>query len=178
MKPAIIVQALLLTFGVLLTLGFIPSGGRLIPVAGATSKDWHPDSFWYHPWGLSGVHKGIDIFAQQGTPVVSATSGLVVYTGNISMGGNVVLTLSGGWRMFYYAHLQTITAQTGQWLNTGAALGTVGSTGNAQGKPPHLHFAIHSLIPLLNQFDPRLPQPLMRMFYVDPNIFLTIDSAF
>jgi hypothetical protein len=30
-----------------------------IPVQGATRADWHPHSFWYHPWGASGVHKGM-----------------------------------------------------------------------------------------------------------------------
>jgi peptidoglycan LD-endopeptidase LytH len=63
----------------------IPEGQRQIPVAGASYKDWNPQSFWYHPWGRSGVHKGIDIFAKEGTPTIAATSGLVVYSGTIDM---------------------------------------------------------------------------------------------
>ncbi len=53
----------------------------MIPVQGATRADWHPRSFWYHPWGASGVHKGIDIFAPEGLPILAATSGLVVRSG-------------------------------------------------------------------------------------------------
>lgn len=154
--------------------GFIVTESHRIPVAGATIKDWNPVSFWYYPWGRSGVHKGIDIFAKEGTPVLAATSGLVVFSGNIAMGGNVVLILGGKWRFYYYAHLRDIAAQTGQWLNTGEVLGTVGSTGNAQGKPPHLHFAISSLFPILSQYNPNLPQAWKKMFYLDPNAFLQI----
>lgn len=156
--------------------GFILPEGRQIPVAGATYKDWNPSSFWYTPWGRSGVHKGIDIFAKEGTPVVATTSGLVVYSGNIDMGGNVVLILGSKWRLYYYAHLKDIAAHSGQWLNTGTVLGTVGSTGNAVGKPPHLHFAISSLFPLFSQYDPKLPQAWKLMFYIDPNpVLLNAD---
>ncbi|MDD5277819.1 MAG: M23 family metallopeptidase [Methylovulum sp.] len=151
---------------------FIPEGQRRIPVAGASFKDWRPVSFWYYPWGRSGVHKGIDIFAREGTPVLAATGGLVVYSGKITMGGNIVLVLGAKWRSYYYAHLKDIAVPAGQWLNTGEILGTVGSTGNAQGKPPHLHFAINSFFPLLGQYDPRLPQAWKKVFYIDPNAFL------
>jgi len=145
---------------------------HIIPVQGATPKDWNPKSFWYYPWGRSGVHKGIDIFAPDGAPVVAATDGLVLYTGTIEMGGKVVLMLGAKWRLFYYAHLREISAVSGQWLNAGDTLGAVGSTGNAFGKPPHLHFSIVSLIPQLSQFDPALPQSWKRMFYVDPDGYL------
>jgi peptidoglycan LD-endopeptidase LytH len=152
--------------------GFILPEGRQIPVAGAAYKDWNPSSFWYYPWGRSGVHKGIDIFAEEGTPVVAASSGLVVYSGNIDMGGNVVLVLGAKWRFYYYAHLKDIVTHVGQWLKTGEVLGTVGSTGNAKSKPPHLHFTISSLFPMLNQYDPGLPQAWKIVFYIDPNAFL------
>ena len=35
------------------------------PVLGATPKDWNHATFWYEPWGKSGVHKGIDIFGKK-----------------------------------------------------------------------------------------------------------------
>ncbi len=60
----------------------------LIPVQGATRADWHPRSFWHHPWGASGAHKGIDIFAPEGRPVLAATSGLVLRSGIHGAGGN------------------------------------------------------------------------------------------
>ena len=54
----------------LLALGLLLPEGRQVPVQGADSNDWHPQTFWYHPWGQSGVHKGVDIFAASGTPVL------------------------------------------------------------------------------------------------------------
>jgi peptidoglycan LD-endopeptidase LytH len=163
----------LLAFLTLCLVGLVlPEGERRIPVIGASVKDWNPHSFWYHPWGRSGVHKGIDIFAKEGTPVIAATSGLVIYSGTAELGGNVVLILGSKWRFFYYAHLQDITTCAGQWHNAGEAVGTVGSTGNAAGKPPHLHFSISALFPLLSQYDSSVPQAWKRLFYIDPNLFL------
>ena len=75
----------------LLIIGLLLPEGRHIPVQGADSHDWHPQTFWYHPWGKSGVHKGVDIFAPAGTPVVASSGGLVLYRGDVSRGGKVVL---------------------------------------------------------------------------------------
>jgi peptidoglycan LD-endopeptidase LytH len=147
---------------------------HIIPVQGATPKDWNPLSFWYYPWGRSGVHKGIDIFATEGTPVVAATDGLVFYTGNIEMGGNVVLMLGANWRLFYYAHLRNINATPWQWLKAGTPIGSVGTTGNAFGKPPHLHFSIFSVLPQFSQFDPVEPQAWKKIFYVNPDAYLQL----
>lgn len=66
---------------IILTLGLLLPARGAVPVIGATQKDWHPNSFWYSPWGKSGVHKGIDIFAPAGTPVISSSYGLVLFTG-------------------------------------------------------------------------------------------------
>ena len=42
------------------------------PVDGASTSDYHPQSFWYYPWGTSVTHKGVDIFKKKGTPVRTA----------------------------------------------------------------------------------------------------------
>ena len=79
--------------------GLLLPQSAVIPVQNATAKDWNPYSYWFYPWGKSGVHKGIDIFAKQGTPVLTAVSGVVIFTGNIDMGGNVVAVLGPKWRI-------------------------------------------------------------------------------
>ena len=84
----------------ILLVGFALPHPNHMPVKGATSADYHPDSFWYYPWGKSVTHKGVDIFHNKGTEVQAATYGLVVFRGTISMGGNVVLILGPKWRMF------------------------------------------------------------------------------
>lgn len=140
-----------------------------IPVRGATRGDWNPQSFWFSPWGNSGTHKGIDIFAPHGTEVLSDGYGIVTYAGWLRDGGQVVLVLGPRWRMHYYAHLSQSTVRFGEWVSTGDVIGAVGDTGNAAGKPPHLHYSIKSLVPLpwLIRFD---EQGYLRMFYLDPGL--------
>lgn len=139
----------------------------IIPVKDATPQDWNHHSFWYSPWGKSGVHKGIDIFAKRGKPVLSSIGGLVVFTGNIDMGGKVVAVLSPQWQLHYYAHLQDIDTATLSWASQGEEIGKVGDTGNAAGKPPHLHYSVVSLIPHPTNITTEL-QGWKRMFYMNP----------
>ena len=127
-----------------------------IPVAGAGPGDWNPTSFWHEPWGRSGVHKGIDIFARKGTPVVAPTYGVVLYGGEIAP---------------HFAHLDELSAAPGQIVGAGAALGKVGDSGNAKGKPPHLHYAVISVLPRPWRADGS-SQGWKKMFYLDPGEFL------
>ncbi len=60
------------------SVGFIFPEIKRIPVRRATPANWNSQSFWYFPWGYSGTHKGIAIFALLGTPIVAATSGLIL----------------------------------------------------------------------------------------------------
>lgn len=80
----------------------------VMPVLNATSRDWNAASFWYEPWGRSGVHKGIDIFAHRGTAVVAPTYGIVVFRGDLRMGGRVAVVLGPKWRLHYFAHLDEV----------------------------------------------------------------------
>lgn len=143
-----------------------------IPVQGATRADWNAKSFWFSPWGKSGVHKGIDIFATEGTPVVAASSGLVVNAGLIPGGGKVVSVLGPKWRIHYYAHLKTIKVNNGEFVQQGETIGAVGTTGNAAGKAPHLHYAIITQIPYFWLFETG-KYGLDRMFYLSPHDHLT-----
>ncbi len=120
---------------------------KVMPVVGATSRDWHPETFWYEPWGESQVHKGMDIFAKRGTPVVAATHHLILSKNDTRRGGKNIWALGPNWRLHYYAHLDTIAEGLGWYVEAGTPLGTVGSTGNAQGKPAHLHYGIRNIFP-------------------------------
>ncbi|MCP4247054.1 MAG: M23 family metallopeptidase [bacterium] len=161
----------LAVLGLLLLFGFaIPARPR-IPVDGATHLDWNDKTFWHHPWGASGVHKGIDVFAAQGTPVIAATPGLVIYSGRLDLGGNVVSILGPRWRVHYYAHMDEVHVTRGL-VGRGTAIGSVGTSGNAAGKPPHLHYAVVTLIPYPWRFDLG-PQGWKKMFYLDPGDELT-----
>lgn len=158
-------RVLQLLAGTLLAVLLLPENQR-IPVAGAKSGDWHPDTFWYSPWGRSGVHKGVDIFASKGTPVLASSSGLVLFRGELARGGKVVLMLGPKWRLHYFAHLDQHRGDN-RWVTAGEPLGTVGDSGNAAGKPPHLHYSLVSLLPMIWKADGD-PQGWKKMFYLDP----------
>jgi murein DD-endopeptidase MepM/ murein hydrolase activator NlpD len=74
-------------------------------VKGLTKSDHNSKSFWVFPWGKSVTHKGLDVFAKKGTEINSSTSGLVLYSGEIGIGGKLVLILGPKWRLHYYARL-------------------------------------------------------------------------
>ena len=143
-----------------------------IPVAGATRADWNPRSFWYYPWGTSGVHKGIDIFAPEGRPVLAATSGLVFRVGFFGNGGNMIAVLGPRLRVHYYAHLSRMDVERGSWVWRGQTIGAVGTTGNAVGKPPHLHYVIATVVPYPWRVTGE-PQGWRKMFFLDPGAELT-----
>lgn len=156
-------------------LGFVIPESRKVPVAGATPSDWNPKSFWFEPWGTSGVHKGVDIFARKGTPVLASANMLVVYKGEIAKGGKVILGLGPRWRLHYFAHLDEFGSDLGWFAAAGSAIGTVGDSGNARGKQPHLHFSILSLIPVPWLMDSST-QGYKKAFYLDPIRYLASNS--
>jgi len=165
-KKAII--SILLTFLVIICAGLAMPEKLVIPVEGASSDDWNHNTFWYEPWGSYGVHKGVDIFGAKGKPVQSATLGYVIYTGELGKGGNVVAVLGPKWRVHYYAHMQEVTVEKGTWLSQKDKVGTLGDTGNAKGKQPHLHYSIVSLIPLPWKATSET-QGWKKMFFLNPH---------
>ncbi len=89
-------------------------------------------------------HEGVDIFAKRGTPVLAPTKGYVRFVGKRGIGGNVVwLYDSQRGQSLYFAHLNTLIAKQGTYVEPGDTLGTVGNTGNARTTPPHLHFGVY-----------------------------------
>lgn len=97
---------------------------------------------WHFPRSGGRVHKGQDMFAPEGTPLVALAAGVVADIGHHrGLGGNVVWLTTPEGHAWYYAHLQTFTPglAVGQELHRGDPVGTVGRTGNARSTPAHLH---------------------------------------
>lgn len=159
-------RVVLISFLTVFIVGLLIPSKPLIPVVNATKSDWNKQSFWYEPWGVSGVHKGIDIFAKNGQPVISSTPGLVIYRGNYGIGGKVVAVLGPKWRIHYYAHLDQI-AQGSVFVSAGEVVGSVGTSGNAVGKPPHLHYAVISIVPIPWLYSDDT-QGWKKMFFINP----------
>ena len=114
-----------------------------------------------NPWGAARgdgrSHEGQDIFAPKGTPILSATSGYVVKIGDDNLGGHTVSVVGDGGRKYYYAHLDSYARnlEVGDYVTRQTVLGYVGSTGNADGTPPHLHFGVYTTNGAIN------PLPLL-----------------
>ena len=155
-----------------LIMGFLLPQPMVIPVKGATTSDWNDKSFWAYPWGSSVTHKGIDIFQNKGTEVISSTYGIVFYTHEGGKGGKTAMVLGPKWRFHYYAHMDEVSAYPLMPVKSGSVLGTVGDTGNAKGKPPHLHYAIISPFPYIHLRDGEAVQGWKKMFYLDPDTWL------
>ena len=153
--------------GLIFVGGFLFPESLVIPVQGADKHDWNHTTYWHEPWGRSVTHKGIDIFARQGTPVITASSGIVLFTGEMGIGGNVVAVLGPKWHIHYYAHLQRIDTGFARIVAKGDKLGTVGKTGNAQNRPSHLHYSILTVIPYPWRWD-SATQGWAKMFMLNP----------
>jgi peptidoglycan LD-endopeptidase LytH len=112
---------------------------------------------WHAPRGTDRLHEGQDIFAPKGTPIYSATSGFVYNVGENNLGGQTVSVIGDGGRVYYYAHLDSYAPgiSVGDPVTRQTVLGYVGTTGNAQGTPPHLHFGVYTSSGAIN------PLPLL-----------------
>jgi peptidoglycan LD-endopeptidase LytH len=126
-----------------LNISFQPS--LSFPVSGINSKA--VGSFFGDPRdGGKRSHKGIDIFAPKGTPVLAVTDGIVGHRMESRLGGKVVWVNSAERRFrVYYAHLDSQAVRPGQRISVGDTLGFLGNTGNARTTPPHLHFSIYRM---------------------------------
>lgn len=109
------------------------------------------------PRGADRTHQGQDIFAPRNTPVYAATNGYVWRVGENKLGGNTVWTIGAGGRVYYYAHLESYAEnlKVGDAVTTDTIIGYVGTSGNAQGTPPHLHFGVYTQSGAIN------PLPLL-----------------
>ncbi len=119
-----------------------PQGAtHIFPIVGggSFSNDWGGP----RPGGRS--HQGIDLFATNGTPVVAISDGTLFRVGWNRVGGWRYWLRDGWGNEFYHAHLAGFApaAREGAVVKAGTVLGYVGTSGDARGTPPHVHFEIH-----------------------------------
>lgn len=89
-------------------------------------------------WGRA--HTGVDIDAPTGSSIVAAQAGTVVLAGWKNGYGNTVIIDHGNGVQTLYAHQSRLGVRTGQTVERGQFLGTVGATGNVTAA--HLHYEV------------------------------------
>lgn len=90
--------------------------------------------------GASTYHKGIDIAAPSGTPIVAAAAGEVVTAAYSSSAGNYVMLSHGNSLYTVYMHCSRLAVKEGDRVMAGQVVGYVGTTGISTGY--HLHFGV------------------------------------
>jgi hypothetical protein len=111
------------------------------PVRGEVATDYRDAGGPY----AAGQHRGIDLAAPTGAPVVAAVGGLVRFAGPVGASGLTVSVRAAGGRLdTSYLHLSTATVRAGQAVAPGERIGTVGTSGRGSTAMPHLHFGVRA----------------------------------
>lgn len=95
---------------------------------------WHPTT------GEYSMHRGVDLAAPKGTPIVASRSGVVTIATYHSTAGNYVTINHQDGYSSVYMHMTHYIVGVGDYVKAGEVIGYVGSTGRSTG--PHLHFGI------------------------------------
>ena len=90
--------------------------------------------------GRAALHAGIDFRDSYGSPIRATAAGKVVTAGYGGGYGNMVEIDHGNGLSTRYGHMSAILVDEGQWVETGAVVGRLGSTGRSTG--PHLHYEV------------------------------------
>lgn len=163
-----------MVFFIIFLFNFIDNYKKIdFPINSNYQTNWDENSYWKYPWGENKVHKGIDIFGELYTPILSPVHGIILESGFSKNGGNYFYLISYDLKIYYFAHLSKKQANTLDFISRKEQIGLMGDTGNAKYSPIHLHFSIFSIIPLFRNFDSKSHKGWLKMFYPNPvNYFI------
>ena len=93
------------------------------------------------PGGIGSTnHRGIDLAAPIGTPVVAPVSGTILSAGTAGGYGNLITMRGDDGNLYKFGHLSSYNVRAGMPVIGGSQIGAVGNTGRSTG--PHLHFEV------------------------------------
>ena len=102
-------------------------------------------------------HSGMDIAAENGTPIVTPSAGTVIEMGDFFFSGNLIYIDHGQGLISMFAHLSEINVKPGERVERGQVVGKVGATGRVTG--PHLHWSLG-----------------LNGTWIDPSLFLSSEN--
>ena len=152
---------LLLTALFVLAACFVPAAPAAAawvwPVKGEVITPYRNGSDPY----ASGQHRGIDIAASVGTPVVAAAGGDVRFAGSAGSSGLTVSVRTSDGYDTSYLHLSSLAVRAGVRVSAGERIGAVGTSGTRSAAAPHLHFGVRDAGTRYAYHDPLafLPPP-------------------
>jgi murein DD-endopeptidase MepM/ murein hydrolase activator NlpD len=114
------------------------------------------------------VHRGYDIAAPTGTPVIAPAPGTVTLADpDLYYEGGTVFLDHGHGLVSVFMHLSEVDVSAGDEISSGARLGAVGNTGRTTG--PHLHWAV--------KWRDMTRDDRSGDFYIDPALLLKLDGG-
>lgn len=116
---------------------------KMISAVSPISEGWSSSNFGWRldPFtGKNAMHEGVDFVVPEGTPIMAAASGIVVYSGYHEQYGNMLEVDHGHDIVTRYAHASKLLAEVGQIVRRGQEIAKVGSTGRSTGN--HMHFEV------------------------------------
>lgn len=108
------------------------------------AEGWISSGFGYRisPFtGLRQFHRGLDIAASTGTPIIAPANGIVTYVGVKGALGRIIVIDHGHGITTRYAHIYKALKKRGEAVERGDTIALIGNTGRSTG--PHLHYEVH-----------------------------------
>ncbi len=107
------------------------------------TKGWISSDFGYRVSPFTGrreFHRGLDIAAREGTPIIAPANGVVTYSGKKGLMGNMVSIDHGYGMLTRYGHLKKLLKKKGDRVKRGDVVALMGNTGRSTG--PHVHYEV------------------------------------
>lgn len=124
---------------------------RILPLTAPLSQFWISSGYGERKDPFTGEtshHAGVDLVAPLGTGIRATAPGQVAFAGKRKRYGHMIEVDHGHGITSRYAHLGKVLVKTGQLVERGQKIGTLGSSGRSTG--PHLHYEVRSLDQTLN----------------------------
>lgn len=116
---------------------------KLIPTILPVEGGWYSSNFGWRIDPITGqraFHEGIDVMAEEGTPIVAAAGGVVIVSEYHPQYGNMIEIDHGNDLISRYAHASRVFVKAGDVVPKGAKIALVGRSGRTTGS--HLHFEV------------------------------------